>query len=450
MPKIAKELRTPFEIEARKGTDFAVGGITGFRCDYRATRPCWYMRWSVKDDKAIRIKRYFIGTGYTLKDAKSEARRIRELIDKGLDPNEIRRQQAQRAKEEERRQKEEEAQRLNTLAVVAERYFTYGKEAGLWRGKDKGDNKINRFKNSRLFKDFGGTPITEITPQKLAAHFSDYWVGTPSQADKIHDTLNQIFNWAIAKEISNLKTNPAALNGPFGVLIGPLTKKREKDKNYPAPDYRRINELLSECAPFHSNSKKAFIFQVLTATRGEAVRTLEWTDIDFKNRVAVIQPQNDKGSKEFNDPNRPREVYLSKQVIKLLESIPRVSKYVFFSREGGGFGHIGEAAIPQFLTGLHERKRREDGTGWVDEHYRDKQGRPRKIAPHGTARAPFRTWCSETGKNEKAAELCLFHQHNDLYKGAYNRALYRDERRAIMQEWSDYCLKGLDIKKLFR
>lgn len=446
MPKYAREIRTPFEIEARKGRDFAVGGIEGFRCDYRQAKPCYYMRWSAEG----KIKNVFIGTGYSLKDAKNEARRIREIIDQGLDPNEIRKAETAREREEERQKKEEEAKRLNTLRVVAERFFEHGKEAGLWRGKDKGDNKIRRFMNSRCLKEFGDTPISEITPEKLCDHFSLYWVSTPAQADKIHGTLNQIFNWAVAKRISNLETNPAALTGPFGVLIRPLTLKRESSKNLPAPDYRRMRELLSECEPYHSNSKKAFIFQVLTATRGEATRTLEWTDIDLENRIAVIQPQNDKGSKEFNDPNRPREIFLSEQVIKLLEGIPRVSRFVFFSREGGGFKHIGEGAIPQFLTGLHERKKREDGIGWVDENYLDAHGFPKKIVPHGTARATFRTWCAETGKNDRAAELCLFHLHKDLYKGAYNRAEFREERRAMMQEWSDYCLHGLDLEKLFR
>lgn len=444
MPKVAKELKTQFEIEAKKGTDFNVGGVIGLKCDYRMAKPCYYMRWT----KEGKENKYYIGS-LSLKEAKKEARRLRDILDQGKDPNEIKKQEIIRSQEEERRLKEELAQQSNTLRAVAERFFDYGRNAGLWRGSNNGEDKIRAFRNSPAMKELGDVPIKDITPQMLYKHFEPYWTSKPCAADKIHTCLNQIFNWSIAMQISNLERNPADKRGAFGVLIQALTKARKKKENYPAPDYRRINELLSECISYHSTSKKAFIFQVLTATRGEATRTLEWSDIDLKNKVAIVKPENDKGCKEFNDPNRPREIYLSKQVIQLLECIPRVSKFVFFSRERGCTDHIKEEAINKFLTGLHTAKKLKDGIGWVDVNYLDKEGQPRKIVPHGTARATFRTWCAETGKHERASELCLFHLPEDVYGGAYNRALFRDERKKIMQEWSDYCLKGINLKELF-
>lgn len=443
MPKIAKELKTNFEIEARKGTKFNVGGITGLKCDYRHAHPYYYLQWT-KNGKTktypLRVK--------TLKDAKSKARQIRELIDKGIDPEERDKQREAEQEEIRRKEREESEKKLNTLKSVSVKYFEYGLKLGYWNGKDKGRNKINRFNNSRVMKELGNLPITEITPQIAFEHFKNYWIEIPGQADKTHTTLNQIFNFAVAHKLTT--SNPVDKKGAFGVLIAALTKARTPKQNEPAPSYEQVNELIKECIPYKSISKKAFIFQVLTATRGEATITLEWDDVNLENKEAIIKPENDKGSKEFRDINRPRNIYLSEQVILLLKSIPRISKYVFPSREGGGFKHIGEGAINAFLNGIHEKRKLKDGIGWVDPNNLDKEtGLPRKIVPHGTARSTFKTWSVETGQNERAAELCLFHLPKDLYKGAYNRATLVKQRRKLMQDWADYCLQGIDLKELF-
>ncbi|MBQ8829348.1 MAG: hypothetical protein IJ022_04560, partial [Burkholderiaceae bacterium] len=58
MPKEAKELTKQFQIEQRKGTLFAVGGIKGLWCDYRRSVPSYFVQWK-KDGKR---KQYFLHT----------------------------------------------------------------------------------------------------------------------------------------------------------------------------------------------------------------------------------------------------------------------------------------------------------------------------------------------------------------------------------------------------
>ena len=123
----------------------------------------------------------------------------------------------------------------------------------------------------------------------------------------------------------------------------------------------------------------------------------------------------------------------------LLNELPRLGDYVFISREGFN-KPLGNCAIAQFLKGIHEKKEALDGTGWVDINELDEDGHPRRIAPHGTARATFRTWAEENDINDKAAELCLLHLTTDIYKGAYKRGTMEQERRRIMQMWADFCL----------
>lgn len=439
MPKVATEIKNHLQIEANKGKVFCVGGVKGLKCDYRREKPCYFLQWTVNG----KYRYHYLNT-ISLKEAKEKARKARALIDEGLDPNEIKRQEAAQKEELERKDRERKA---NTLKVVADKYFDHGLSVGLWKGKDQGAKKISRFRNHPIYKELAETPLSELTPQRAFTLFKDCWAETPSQADKIHDTLNQIYNYAVAYGLA--ETNPVDKKGPFGVLIGPITKARKKQNPLPAPNYQDIPKLLKDCIPYTSVSKKAFIFQVLTATRGEATRTLEWEDVDLEKKIITVKPENDKASKEFNDSTRPRDIYLSEQAIQLLKSIPRISKFVFPSREGGGFYALGNGAIPEFLKGMHQEKKLKDGIGWVDSNCLDKNGKPKPIVPHATARSTFKTWSQEMKHSDRATELCLLHKPKDLYDGAYNRAELVEERRQIMQQWADFCLQGIDLKELF-
>lgn len=443
MPKLAIELTKQLQIEAKKGKDFTVGGVKGLKCDYRKSTPCYYIQWMEKGKKHT----YYFGS-VSLKEAKERAREARKLIDEGKNPKEIRRAEQERNKAIEEALIKEQEKKQNTLRRVSELCFYEYQSKGIWRGKDKGQHEINRF-NSAILPELGDIPITEITHKTLFEHFKHYWKETPNQADKVHRRLNLVFNWAIAQGTFHLETNPADIKGPFGILVKPLTLARPKKKNYPAPDYLRIGELLKECLEATSMSSRAFVFQVLTATRGEAVRTLRWDDIDFDNAVAIIRPENDKASKEFGASNRPREVYLSRQAITLLNSIPRLGEFVFIGM--GAFGKpLGEGATEQFLKGIHVIKLSMDGQGWVDKNVLNKKGQPSRITPHGTARATFRTWAEESHKHEKASELCLLHLPKDIYGGAYKRGLFEKERREIMQEWGDFCISLSELEALLK
>ena len=443
MPKLAIELTKQLQIEAKKGKDFTVGGVKGLKCDYRKSTPCYYIQWMEKGKKHTD---YF--GSVSLKEAKERAREARKLIDEGKNPKEIRRAEQERNKAIEEALIKEQEKKQNTLRRVSELCFNEYQSKGIWRGKDKGQHEINRF-NSAILPELGDIPITEITHKTLFEHFKHYWKETPNQADKVHRRLNLVFNWAIAQGTFHLETNPADIKGPFGILVKPLTLARPKKKNYPAPDYHRIGELLKECLEATSMSSRAFVFQVLTATRGEAVRTLRWDDIDFDNAVAIIRPENDKASKEFGASNRPREVYLSRQAITLLNSIPRLGEFVFIGM--GAFGKpLGEGATEQFLKGIHVIKLSMDGQGWVDKNVLNKKGQPSRITPHGTARATFRTWAEESHKHEKASELCLLHLPKDIYGGAYKRGLFEKERREIMQEWGDFCISLSELEALLK
>ena len=55
---------------------------------------------------------------------------------------------------------------------------------------------------------------------------------------------------------------------------------------------------------------------------------------------------------------------------------------------------------------------------------------------HGL-RTSFRSWCAESGVSREVAEATLGHVVKGV-EGAYQRSDLLEQRRAVMQEWSEY------------
>jgi hypothetical protein len=65
-----------------------------------------------------------------------------------------------------------------------------------------------------------------------------------------------------------------------------------------------------------------------------------------------------------------------------------------------------------------------------------------KTTVHGLCRATFSTWANETGTaRADVIEACLAHKESDKIRAAYNRALFMNERRALLESWADYLSK---------
>lgn len=59
---------------------------------------------------------------------------------------------------------------------------------------------------------------------------------------------------------------------------------------------------------------------------------------------------------------------------------------------------------------------------------------------HGM-RSTFRDWCAESGVSEIVAEKCLMHAVGTEVQQAYQRSDLLDQRRVVMQQWTDYLFK---------
>ena len=136
-------------------------------------------------------------------------------------------------------------------------------------------------------------------------------------------------------------------------------------------------------------------------------------------------------------------VMLSSAAIALLKAQPVYPGLDLVFPSPSRRGVITDAGIGQVIGDMHKEALARGESGWLDDAQTELYGEPVRATVHGTCRATFKTW-SRTGKNLKlfhadAVELCLAHQVDDGYSGAYDRATLEEERRRVMEAWGEYC-----------
>jgi integrase len=158
--------------------------------------------------------------------------------------------------------------------------------------------------------------------------------------------------------------------------------------------------------------------------RGDAAQAglAGWNEIDFIYGMSTIPPGRTENAR------RALRVPLSRELIRLLENLPRLGEYIFPNSKAGKA--LSNMAM---LTLLKKMNRQADGKPrWVDP----KSGRP--ITPHGL-RATFRAWGEDAGFSRDLLEESLGHQIGNAVERAYRRTDSFDRRREVMQAWANFC-----------
>jgi integrase len=57
--------------------------------------------------------------------------------------------------------------------------------------------------------------------------------------------------------------------------------------------------------------------------------------------------------------------------------------------------------------------------------------------PHGF-RSAFKDWAAENGVRDEVSEAALAHSDRDKVRAAYRRTRFLDERKRLMQSWSNF------------
>ncbi|EDR1382234.1 integrase arm-type DNA-binding domain-containing protein [Salmonella enterica] len=395
MPKVATKL-TDTEIKKAKPTEkeFTLWDGDGLFLRIKPSgKKIWHLGYTVPLTK----KRAKMSLGFYPYLTLAQARALRDeylsLLAQGIDPQSHNEQKAQALKDATE----------HTFQTVAKKWLDEKiKTSGISQDHAK---DIWRSLERNIFPTLGDIPIKEIRPKMLKQHLDPIEQrGVLETLRRIISRLNEIFRYAATEEL--IEFNPA----------DNLTQRFSKPKkqNMPALPPSELPRFIVALAnaSIRLETRLLIEWQLLTWVRpGEAVRA-RWTDIDEENRFWNIPA-------EFMKMKRPHKVPLSKEAMRILESMKPIS------------GHR-EWVFPSIKAPLSHMHEQTANAAII------RMGFGGELVAHGM-RSIARTAAEESSKfRTEVLEATLAHSKKDEIIAAYNRAEYLTERVELMQWWSNF------------
>jgi integrase len=346
--------------------------------------------------------------GASLTTARDLARAARDLVARGIDPIDERDRQNDAKKQAAAAAKVEKARAQLTLARAARQYHQRAIEPRMT--PKHGAQWITSLEN-HVPAELWHRPITEIDPPMLLAALSGVrsleqpGEHVPETLQRVRQRLDAVFEDAIFH--GHCTTNPAA------AIRRKMreTLPRKKAGEFAALPYREAPAFMAQLRRAEGTAARCLEFAMLTGARTSEALTLEWSEVDFEQRLWLV-PAAKMKAKE------PHAVYLSARALEVLDGMRGVDRtYVFPSTmiEGQPMSNMAMLAVL------------------------DRMGMRERTTVHGVCRATFSTWANETAAaRPEVVEACLAHRERDKVRAAYNRAQFNDERRALLEAWAAF------------
>jgi integrase len=337
----------------------------------------------------------------SLADARRQRSLAREKINAGVDPA-----QAKRINKI-----NQENAHANTFEAVAREWHANKVES--WQPRTA-KNVLHRLEKD-VFPLIGKLPITEIkAPIMLDALRQIEKRGAVDMAKRQGQVCGQIFRYAIASGKSEIDPIPS--------LRGALksTSKGHHAAITPdeLPEFIRAFEAIE--GRMYPPTRIMFRLMMLTFVRTSELTTTEWSEIDLDKQEWCIPWQRMKmGKKKLNPRKVNHHVFLPKQGWELLKELHRYtgnSKFLF--------PNIRDHEHPATNFGILAAVKRMGYSG--------------KMTGHGFRSLAMGVIKERLGYRHEVVDRQLSHASGDAYGEAYDRALFLDERKVMMQQYADY------------
>ena len=264
--------------------------------------------------------------------------------------------------------------------------------------------------NNYLLPKFGNLPIEDIKSSEIRNLLLEIQeTGKLDMLKKVRSILNGIFKYSVGMDI--IKINPVR------DLPNDIFEKKPEKHYATITDPKEIPWLLAKLEQHEGTYevRAALVIAPHVFLRPTELTGLLWSEIDFDDHLIRI-------NKERMKTKKPHLAPMSHQVFKALQNLRNVnvdSDYVFPTDRNKN--------KPITSDSLRLALRRV-GVG------KD------KMTPHGF-RSMASTRLNEIGYGADLIEIQLSHLPVNKVRAAYNHAEYLDERRLMMQEWSNYLNK---------
>lgn len=225
----------------------------------------------------------------------------------------------------------------------------------------------------------------------------------PEVARNLRNYLWSIFEYAIDSGLISANPVPSIR----------ILKKRDQ-KNHPALSPDQIGEFLrklDERALLEEQTRIAMLLVTLTTCRKAEIIGGKWEEINLEAGEWEIPGERMK-------KGRTHWVPLSKQAIGLLRQLRKLTP------------------ASQVLLFPNRRDPRRPMANRSLNAVMERLGYSGEGTPHGM-RSAFSTHFNGLNANADVIELCLAHAPMGKTRAAYNRHLYKEERRKMLQDWAD-------------
>ena len=344
----------------------------------------------------------------SLKEAREERFEAKKKIKVGIDPNDKRKESLEAQKIYFEKEKERET---TTFRIIAEEWLS--RQSVLWT--ERHSRGVQNSLKIHVLPDLGEIPIADISIQDVIATLRKIEAdGKYETCYRLRQKIEAIFSYAEIE--GKCVGNPA--KGLQQILTKPQPKSQNSLPISELPEFLKKMVADKDAIP---TTLLAMKFIILTFVRTSELRFADWKefDIDCTEPLWVIPEERMK-------MRRIHHVPLSRQAVNILKEMQQFS---------GPEGYV----FPQF----YNRKKAMSENTLL--YFSNRLGYAGRNTVHG-----FRTVAS-TVLNESrkwhpdVIERQLAHQESNKVRSAYNRAEHLEERRKMMEWWSDY-IESLMLK----
>ncbi|WP_105476068.1 integrase domain-containing protein [Escherichia coli] len=355
--------------------------------------------WRFRYQRPTTKQRTMMGLGAFPALSLADARRLRAdylaLLANGIDPQ----IQAEVAEEE------QQIALDSIFSTVAANWFQlksksvtpdYAKD--IWRSLEKD-----------VFPAIGEIPVQQIKARTLVEALEPIKArGALETVRRLVQRINEIMIYAV--NTGFIDANPASGVG--------MAFEKPKKKNMPTLRPEELPKLMRSLVMSNLSvpTRCLIEWQLLTLVRPSEASGTRWAEIDLEAKLWTIPAERMKAKREHIVP-------LSSQALNILEVMKPISahrEYIFPSRN--------DPKQPMNSQTANAALKRIGYAG--------------KLVAHGM-RSIASTAMNETGFNSDVIESALAHIEKNEVRRAYNRALYLEQRKELMQWWGNFIKKAM-------
>jgi integrase len=376
------------------------GGVTGLALHPSTTKGCG--KWVLRFVSPVTSKRRNAGLGsypeVTIAEAAKHAMQMRDLISKGMDPLE-------------EKSKETNSPKTPTFQEASKILHTDLLPG--WKNAKHGQQWLNTL-SQYAFPIIGTMQLDQIQPRHIAEVLRPIWLEKAETASRLKQRIHAVMAWGWAHEYCQSNSVDVVHH-----LLPQQPGKSIRTQHQPAMPWQDIPVFIEKHvngASRYDVTRAMLEFLILTAARSGEVRGMTWNEVDLVIAIWTIPADRMKAKLHHRIP-------LSKRAIEILNNQKGSHDKLVFPSPRDRI-ELSDMALTSFLRRVNAHS-----------------DTPDRVATAHGFRSSFRDWCSEQGYPRDLAERSLAHMVQNKVEAAYHRTDLLEQRRPMMDAWTDFVRK---------